>query len=86
MDIIVSYMKHLFPPPSALKLAILYSGLKQIDVAKRAGIHESRLSKIVRGHDDATESEKRRLARVLRTSIADLFPDDSSGQRKAVPA
>jgi hypothetical protein len=57
-----------------LKMAIFNSGKLQLVVAKKARIHETRLSKIVRGHVDATEDERRALARVLRKRVADLFP------------
>ena len=57
---------------TALKMAIWDSGLTQIAIAKRADIHESRLSRIIRGHSEASSSEQKRLARVLRRSPAEL--------------
>lgn len=63
--------------PTALRTALFHSGQKQIDVAKKAGIHESRLSKIARGHVEATDDEKRALARVLRKPVDELFPQEA---------
>jgi hypothetical protein len=60
--------------PTALRAAIFNSGQSQISVAKKADIHESRLSKIGHGHVQATEEEKKRLSRVLKTPVPDLFP------------
>lgn len=58
-----------------LRLAMFNSGKKQIVIAKSAGIHESRLSKIANGHIVASDDEKRHLARVLRLSVDALFPE-----------
>lgn len=63
---------------TALRTALFNSGLKQIEVAKRADIHETRLSKIARGHVAATAEEQKRLARALRMSIEELFPTPES--------
>lgn len=59
---------------TALKLAILTSGKTQTVIAKRAGMGDYRLSRIVRGHDEPYPGEKRRLAKVLRVPIRQLFP------------
>jgi transcriptional regulator with XRE-family HTH domain len=64
------------PQNNALRTAIFQSGQKQIDIAKKVGIHESRLSKLARGHLDANDDEKRALARVLRKPIDELFPEE----------
>lgn len=58
-----------------LRTAIFQSGELQIVIAKRASIHETRLSKIARGHVAATADEKERLAGVLGVTVADLFPE-----------
>jgi transcriptional regulator with XRE-family HTH domain len=62
------------PQNTALRTAIFVSGQKQFEIAKKAGIHESRLSKLARGHIDATDDEKRALARALRRPVEELFP------------
>jgi len=48
-----------------LKQAILDSGYRQNWLAKKAGIEESRLSRVVNGHVEATKEEIRELARAL---------------------
>ena len=62
------------PKNLALKMAILESGLTQIEVAKAAAMHESRLSHIINGHREANKTERESLARVLKRTIARLFP------------
>lgn len=57
------------------KRAVLRSGLKQTFIAREMGIHTSRLSRVLNGHMDATETEKRLLAATLRCSVSDLFPE-----------
>jgi transcriptional regulator with XRE-family HTH domain len=60
---------------AALQRAIRESGLKQTFIADRVGINESRLSRIVRGHIDASEHEKKALALVLNARVAQLFSE-----------
>jgi transcriptional regulator with XRE-family HTH domain len=61
-------------PNTALKTAIFSSGTTQTAVSQKTGIHESRLSRIVRGHIDPTNDEKRAIARALRRQVSDFFP------------
>jgi transcriptional regulator with XRE-family HTH domain len=61
-----------------LRRAIFDSGLKQIDIAKRIDMHDTRLSKIVHGYIDANDDEKKALARVLRRPIDELFPEPAA--------
>lgn len=61
------------PMNLALKIAIVESGLSQTEIAKIAGIHESRLSYLVNGHRDATEAEQKTLARILKRKPTQLF-------------
>ncbi len=58
-----------------LKIAILESGLSQITVAKRSGIHESRLSHLVNGHRVPNEAERATLARILKRKPSELFDE-----------
>ena len=60
-----------------LKLAIFESGDPQVVIAKRAGVDETRLSRIIRGHVEATASERKALARALRLPVDDLFPTEA---------
>lgn len=57
----------------ALKVAIVASGRKQKDVAKRAGMDQWRLSRIISEDVAAKPAERARIARVLRTRIDQLF-------------
>lgn len=57
---------------TTLKLAILDRST-QTEVAKKAGLSESRLSRIIRGHYAPTDDEKKALARVLRKPVHELF-------------
>jgi DNA-binding XRE family transcriptional regulator len=57
-----------------LRIAIFESGHQQQEIAKRAQIHETRLSKLARGHVDPSTDEAKSLARVLRKPVAALFP------------
>lgn len=61
--------------PTALRLAILHSGQRQYVIARKAGIHESRFSRLVNGQLQASDEERRRLARVLRRPVPELFPE-----------
>jgi transcriptional regulator with XRE-family HTH domain len=61
---------------SPLKIAIVRSDKLQYQVAKEIGVHESRMSQLVHGHRAPRRSEKKALARVLRTPEDVLFPPD----------
>ncbi len=61
-------------PNIALKLAIWNSGKTQTVIAQKTGIHESKLSQIVRGHRPPSDDEQRAIARVLRVPVNELFP------------
>lgn len=64
----------------ALKQAILSRQsarrrpLTQREVARRADMDETRLSRIVRGSEQPTPEERKALSRVLRRPQAELFP------------
>jgi transcriptional regulator with XRE-family HTH domain len=57
----------------ALKTAMYERGITQTDLGSLVGIHESRLSKISRGHVEASDEEKRKIAKALRKSVDHLF-------------
>lgn len=56
-----------------LKLAIVGSGLTQYEVARKCGLHETRLSQLVTLRVKPTEHEKEALSRVLGRDKNDLF-------------
>jgi len=61
-------------PNTALRSAIFESPLKtQRAVAMKARIHETRLSAIIRGREDASDRERKRLAAALNCSVDQLF-------------
>jgi transcriptional regulator with XRE-family HTH domain len=70
----------------ALKMAIHESRRTQKRIAKLARMSQPRLSLIVRGHEEPTDDEKRKLARVLDRTIDALFgtSDGTSDQPQAV--
>lgn len=59
----------------SLKIAIVKSGLSQLAIAKAADMHESRLSHLVNGHREASDAERKALARILKRKAAELFPE-----------
>ena len=59
----------------ALKVAIVKSLMEQRVVGYKTKIGEVRLSKIVNGAEQATDMEKRALARVLKCDVASIFPE-----------
>jgi lambda repressor-like predicted transcriptional regulator len=55
-----------------LKIAILKSGLTQVEISRTTGIHETTLSQIVRGLE-ATPEQKKLIAKALRVRPETLF-------------
>jgi hypothetical protein len=60
-----------------LKVAIIQSQREQCAVAASAGMSERRLSHIVTGYRRANRRERAALAKVLRTAVAALFPEEA---------
>lgn len=58
-----------------LKMAIVASGKTQIAIAKRIGLTEPQMSRIVHGHDEPSDETKKALARILRRPVHELFPE-----------
>lgn len=56
-----------------LKSALLRSGVAQYEIAQRAGLSETALSRIVRGRRAATCEERQRLAVALGLPESALF-------------
>lgn len=61
------------PKNLALKIAIVESERPAADIAEEAGLHESKLSKIVNGRRAPSDAEQKSLARALKRKVADLF-------------
>jgi transcriptional regulator with XRE-family HTH domain len=65
----------------ALKVAIIESELPQHELARRIGVSETVLSRIVQGRRAATETERRKLSVTLQRSIQELFGSDNESGR-----
>jgi len=63
------------PKNLALKIAIVESGLSQVDIAELADLHESRMSQLVNGRRKPRDAERKVLARILKRKPAELFPE-----------
>lgn len=60
---------------TALKMAIWDSPFTQTVIAKKTGINESRLSRIIHGHVDAEPEEQKSLARLLKVPVSQIFTE-----------
>ena len=58
---------------SKLKLEIALSGKRQYEIARMAGMNETELSRIIRGHRAPTAAERQRLAAILSVAEPELF-------------
>ena len=70
--------------PSRLRLARIEAGLIQIELCRKASLSPSRLSLLENRHVEPSVDEKRRLARALRRSVEELFPQLSRGSTPTV--
>lgn len=60
-----------------LKFAIIRSGKTQTDVAEKAQLHDSRLSRIINGRQPPpNDDEKKAIAKALRLPVDHLFPSE----------
>jgi len=68
------------PRTTPLKLAILHSGMTQLDVARKAGLSQPVLNLIINGHKRPTSGQSRTIAKVLHVAQRDLFDrEDPNG-------
>ena len=56
-----------------LKIKILESGLSQVEVADAVRLSETKFSRIVRGRVHPSEAEKKKIARILKCEVSDIF-------------
>jgi transcriptional regulator with XRE-family HTH domain len=61
---------------AALRHAIFAKNLQQQLVAKKVGMSDARLSRIIRGWLDPSDKEKRALSRLLEVPVEELFPGE----------
>jgi transcriptional regulator with XRE-family HTH domain len=57
-----------------LRVALLCAGMPQYEVARRAEMTETRLSRIACGRTKPTSEEAIRIARVLDKTVGEIFP------------
>lgn len=62
----------------ALKYAVINSRKNQFTIARKAKIHPSRFSRIVRGREKPSPEEKERIAIALALPESALFPEPVS--------
>lgn len=62
----------------ALKIAIIESGLSQVEIAEAIDMHDTKLSFIVNGHREPSEAERKALARILKRKASHLFPESEA--------
>ena len=53
----------------------LEKNIKQIELADKTGIRQSRFSKIENGYENPSDEEKRLIAKHLKCKIIDIFPE-----------
>jgi transcriptional regulator with XRE-family HTH domain len=61
------------PKNIALKVAIVESGLSQVDIAEAIDMHDTKLSFIVNGRREPSDAEQKAIARVLKRKVSELF-------------
>lgn len=62
-------------PPPALRVAIVFSGRSQREIAADAGIHETQLSRIVNEREVPSIETRSKIASALGRSVDELWPD-----------
>lgn len=59
-----------------LKVAILTKCGSQVDLSRRVGIQEDRISRFIHGRAKPTEEEKTIIAEVLGVDVRKIFPEN----------
>jgi len=67
-----------------LKEARFFAGKSQPKLWLETGIHYSVISRIECGYIEPTAEQKKKLAKALRVKVADLFPDETADEPKAL--
>ncbi len=62
-----------------LKMKLLESGVSQIELARRLGISDSRVSKILRGWVVPSSEIKLEIASLLGCEVSEIFPLNGGG-------
>ncbi len=58
-----------------LKIKIIASGMRQVDVARKIDIHEERFSQFICVRRTPNPEEKTKIAAILGCSPGELFPE-----------
>jgi transcriptional regulator with XRE-family HTH domain len=66
------------PPEKRLVIACELRDVTGLTLAKRTGIHNTKLSLIMRGHRNPSADEQRAIAECLSVPVAVLFPTPAS--------
>ena len=66
-----------------LRRARFFSGVTLQVLSKKSGVSVSRLSNYERGFAELSQREKKKISRILRTDIAEIFPQDQPSSRPA---
>lgn len=59
--------------PNQIAAARTHAGMRQLDLARKVGLHQSEVSAIERGERQPGVFLAKRIARALRTRIDDLY-------------
>jgi transcriptional regulator with XRE-family HTH domain len=59
-----------------LKSALLQADMRQIDLARKTGLGESRVSRIVNAYRMPTPEEKHKIALALDCAVEALWPEE----------
>jgi hypothetical protein len=62
-----------------LKLRIIEQGYKHYELAKEIEMHPNRLSQIINQIYPSNEGERKRIAKSLGLTVAELFQDEVAG-------
>jgi len=66
-------------PKNRLRVIRADKGVSQLDVAMKAGVKEYRYWRIENRYVIPTDDERDAIAKALKVSVADVFPDSVAG-------
>ena len=73
-------------PPDRIKIACELSGMSQLEIARKAGLHPPHLSEIIHGKRSVGLDVAQRLSKVLGLSVIRLLDIADEAARKEVQA
>jgi len=72
------------PGPTRIRTALMLTGLRQLDLARRVGCSQAVISMIVTGDREVSPRERARIARAFRLEVSDLFGSSEPTNTEAV--